>query len=392
MKRTRTNRATCIPVNCDCREYLRAKPPSVLSRYTGWKRRASANLLLHRGAFAILNTVTDTKTTRLARLAEINPLALALALSLVIHLGAFGGWHLGKKLGWWQHQPTWLVNLTRKIAAPAKARTAEEQKKLDRSIAMTFVEVDPATAVTEEPKDAKFYGAKNSKATNPDPKDLPKPKVDGKQDQVVRLEDNKKPIPFPLQPAPKKDPKTEAPVDPKPKAAAPGDLALLKPNKPSDGQIDATTGDSTLKPKSRPRTVAEAKASKGILTGEKLRQDGGASRHGSVAFDVKASPFGEYDAAFISAVERCWHGLLDSHQGLRRAGRVTIDFVMHPDGRITNLKVAESSVSEVQAMLCQSAIYNPAPYGRWPAAMRQKIGEQTGKLTRDVRFTFIYYN
>lgn len=348
--------------------------------------------MLHRGASDILNIVNATKHQSIARLAEKHPLALALALSLVIHLGAFGGWHLGKKLGWWHHQPAWLVNLTRKLAAPAKARNAEEQKKLDRSIAMTFVEVDPATAVAEEPKDAKYYGAKNAKAANPDPKDLPKPKVDGKQDQVVRLEDNKKPNPFPLQPTPKKETKVEPPVEAKPKTAAPGDLALLKPKKPSDGQIDATTGDSSLKPKDRPKTVAEAKARKGLLTGEKIRQEGGASRHGSVAFDVKASPFGDYDAAFISAVERCWHDLLDSHQGLRRAGRVTIDFVMHPDGRITNLKVAESSVSEVQAMLCQSAIYNPAPYGRWPAAMRQKIGEQTGKLTRDVRFTFIYYN
>lgn len=338
--------------------------------------------------FVILKNVTVIKPAAIARYAEQNPLVLALALSLVIHLGAFGGWHLGKRLGWWQHQPEWLVALTKKLANPAKPRTAEEQAKLNPTIPMTFIEVDPMTAVTEEPKDAKYYSSKNAKAANPVPKDQPKPKVDGKQDQVVRTMDNEKPIPFPLQPTPPKpEPKTEETIDPKPKTEAPGDLALLKPKKPSDGRLDATTGDSSLKPKERPKTVAEAKARKGMLSGEKIRQDGGVSNLGSVAFDVKATPFGDYDAAFISAVERCWHSLLDDHSGTRRPGKVTIDFVLNSDGRITGLKVASSDVGEIQSMLCQSAILNPAPYQRWPAQMRQTIAGNT----RDIRFTFYYY-
>lgn len=338
--------------------------------------------------FVILLNVAVPKTTLIARYAEQNPLVLALALSLVIHLGAFGGWHLGKRMGWWQHQPAWLVALTKKLANPAKARTAEEQAKLNPTIPMTFVEVDPDTVVMEEPKDAKYYSSKNAKAANPDPKDLQKPKVDGKQEQVVRLMDNDKPKPFPLQPSPPKEqPKAEDIVEPKPKTDAPGDLALLKPKKPSDGQLDATTGDSSLKPKDRPKTVAEAKARKGLLTGEKIRQDGGTMNKGSVAFDVKASPFGDYDAAFISAVERCWHLLLDEHQGTRRPGKVVVDFKLNSDGRITEIKIASNEVGEIQSMLCQSAILNPAPYPRWPAQMRQTIAGNT----REIRFTF-YYN
>ncbi len=323
----------------------------------------------------------------IARLVERNPLVAALVLSIVIHLGVFGGWHVGKRLGWWQHQPTWLVNLTRKLAKPAQARSAEEQAKLDRSIPMTFVEVDPDTAVAEEPKDAKYYSSKNSKAANPDPKDLEKVKVDGKQDQVVRLMDNDKPKPFPLQPSPPKQPKAEDIVEPKPKTEAPGDLALLKPKTPSDGQLDATTGDSQLKPKERPRTIAEAKRQKGILTGEKLRQEGSMSNKGSIAFDVKASPFGDYDAAFISAVERCWYILLEEHDGTRRPGKVVVDFKLNSDGRITDMKVQQNEVGEILSMLCQNAILKPSPYPRWPAQMRQTIaGNQ-----REIRFTF-YYN
>jgi len=336
-------------------------------------------------------TVVDSKAV--ARLVERNPLVAALVLSVVIHLGVFGGWHVGKRLGWWQHQPTWLVNLTRKLAKPAPPQSAEEQAKLDRSIPMTFVEVDPDAAATEEPKDTKYYSSKNSKAANPDPKDLEKVKVDGKQEQVVRLMDNDKPKPFPLQPSPPKPTPEETLAEPKPKTEAPGDLALLKPKAPSDGELDATTGDSQLKPQTRPRTINEAKARKGILTGEKLRQEGGVSSRGnSISFDVKASPFGDYDRAFIAAVEQCWHDLLDEHVGKRNIGKVTVDFQMTHDGRITDLKVVETTVSnDIQGMLCQSAILNPAPYGRWPAAMRQKIIEQTGKTTREIRFTF-YYN
>lgn len=329
--------------------------------------------------------VVDSKAV--ARLVERNPLAAALALSLIIHLGAFGGWHLGKRLGWWQHQPTWLVALTKKLAKSPEQKSAQEQAKLNPTIPMTFVEIDPDTAVTEEPKDAKLYSTKNTKASNPDPKEAEKVKVDGKQEQVVRVMDNDKPKPFPLQPTPQKPAEEEPAPEPKPKSDAPGDVALLKPKPKSDGQLDATTGDAEKKAQSRPRTIAEAKQRKGMLTGEKLRQEGGVSSKGSVSFDVKASPFGDYDREFISAVEQSWHLLLDNHQGTRRPGKVVVDFVLNSDGRITAMKIAETDVGEIQSMLCQSAIHNPAPYRRWPPQMRQMIAGNT----REIRFTF-YYN
>ena len=102
---------------------------------------------------------------------------------------------------------------------------------------------------------------------------------------------------------------------------------------------------------------------------------------------MKASPFGDYDAAFISAVERSWHLLLDEHQGTRRPGKVVVDFKLTSDGRITEMKIVETDVGDIQSMLCQSAILNPAPYPRWPAQMRQTIPGNT----REIRFTF-YYN
>jgi hypothetical protein len=346
--------------------------------------------LPHPAGCVILIGMTVTAPKTVARLVEQNPLVTALVLSLVIHLALFGTWKVGKQLGWWTHHPAWITTLTKKLASSTTAKARQNQSKpQERVIPMTFIEVDPETATIEAPKDAKYYSSKNAKASNPDPKDKQDVKVDGKQEQVARLMDNDKPKAFPLQPSTPKPPKAEDFIEPKPKTAAPGDLALVKPREPrppSDGQVVEATGDSKVPPKDRPRTLTAARAAKGILTGAKMRQDGGASSRGKVAFDTKATPFGDYDAAFIAAVEQCWYNLLDDHQGTQRHGKVVVEFRLTPDGRITDIKVPNNEVGEILSMLCQSAILNPQPYPRWPAAMRKEIGS-----SREIRFTF-YYN
>jgi hypothetical protein len=314
-------------------------------------------------------TVVDLKT--LARLTERNPLAVAVALSLVIHLGLFGGWQLSKQLGWLKHTPTWLTALTRKLATPAKAR--QKQADQERSIPMTFVEVNPDTVTAEPPENAKYYSSKNSKAANPDPKEQQAVKVEGKQDQVVRLMDNEKPKPVPLQPSPSKTPEELAP--PKPKDETPGDLALVRP-------LDTGTGQA----KERPRTLAAARAQKATLAGQTMKQEGGMSNLGQVSFDTKATPFGDYDLALIRAVEAKWHEMLDEHTGTRRSGKVVVDFVLGQDGYIKKLDVQESQVGEILSSLCQNAIVLPQPYGKWPAEMRRTIGG----TSREIRFTFHY--
>lgn len=315
----------------------------------------------------------------MARYAEKNPLATALVLSLVIHCLVFGLWKAGSHYDWWKHHPDWITALTRwvaKVHRPLIPRIQSRQQPQpaaqEKVIPMTFVEVDPETVTTEAPKDAIHYSSKNSKAANPDVNlDREIPKVDGTQDKVTRLMDNEKPKPFPLQPSAPAQPKPEelAPAPPKP---TPGDLAL---------KVDAP------KPRERPRTLAAARAQKGILTGEKMKQDGGVRSPGRISFNVKATPFGDYDAAFIAAVEQRWHDLLFDHQGTQRSGRVIIDFKLNSDGRITDLSVQGNDVGEILGMMCQRAILDPAPYQKWPGDMRRTIGSNT----REIRFTF-YYN
>src|SRR5438034_4293508 len=155
-----------------------------------------------------------------------HPVSRALALSRALHLLVFGMVELSRhlKLEW----PEWLksaLNLARQVSAEKKAAPADREPPT-----LTFVEVDPAQAMPEPPKETKNYSAFNSQAANPDVSiDSEKPKIDGTQDKVPKVEDALRPTPpqplTPLKPEPQ-PPKTEP--ESKPDPPPPGDLALAK--------------------------------------------------------------------------------------------------------------------------------------------------------------------
>src|SRR5436190_2300529 len=328
-------------------------------------------------------TSADLRDVRV--LAVRRPLATAFAISLILHMCFFGFWRVGKQLGWWQHQATWLLNWHKKKMAQTPRRFLKYPEATPRQpeVRLTFVEVDPSTPTHEAPKDAKFYGTKATRAANPDDTlSTELPKIDGTQNKVMRTEDVPKPSkPFPLQPAiePAKDDRQE---EPKPKSEnPPGDLAKAKPI--TDG-VNLGTGEEQKR--QRPRTVAEAMA-RNQLVGEKAKVDGAAKVRGRVSLDVKVTPFSSYDAAFIAAVQQRWYDLLDSSQFSQRSGKVVLEFKLTYDGRISDLKASDNEVGEILSLLCQRAILDPAPYARWPDDMRRMIGSNF----REVTFTF-YYN
>jgi len=306
-----------------------------------------------------------------------NPLVSAFAISLIVHLLLFSGWRIGKNLGWWDYQATWLLNLTKKLQAIRVAKIPQPPPEPQvREIPLTFLEVDPTLSIPEPPKDAKFYGAKNSVASNPAEQAKKDPKVDGKQNKIVRAEDVAKP--FPLQPAvaPSKPEEVE---QPKPKEDAPGDLVKLEDR--------GTKSQPKPVQHEKPRTLAQARAQKNMLAGEKVQQDGGAKIRGRVAFDVKATPFGSYDAAFIAAVQQRWYDLLDTSHFAQKSGKVVLEFRLMYDGRITDMKMSDNDVGELLGLLCERAVLDPAPYAPWPSDMRRLVGHNY----REVTFTF-YYN
>jgi hypothetical protein len=138
----------------------------------------------------------------------------------------------------------------------------------------------------------------------------------------------------------------------------------------------------------RPRTLAEARANKGIVVGEAMKQDGGVSRLSIVpSLDVKASPFGIYDATMIYVISSAWYALLDEARfTFERSGKVTIRFTLHADGTISDLKTLESEVGDTLAFMCETAIIKPQPFDKWPPNMRREVGADT----REITFTFHY--
>jgi hypothetical protein len=308
-------------------------------------------------------------------------LVRALVLSLLIHVFAFGGWKFGQAHGWWKesHLPRWLQlarsSLVKQIAKN-NPRRAQQQP-----VTLTFVDVDPTVAVTEAPKNAKYTSSVNTIAQSTKKDESQLPDLTGVQEKVLKTTDNDKSKAQPLQPTPKALPEADKPSPPK-KTYTPGDLVFAKPN------TNLTSGKSDrpeTQPRSRPRTVAEAKAARGI-TGDKMKHEGGSQNVGlSSSLDVRRTVTGDYDRAFVDAVQARWDYLLQD-QSSTPIGEVALEFKMHYDGRITDMKMPHNGVDAFFALLCQKAILDNAPYARWSKEMRNELAGDT----RDVTFTFYY--
>lgn len=334
-----------------------------------------------------------TKRSLRAEQADLNRLARGFVISVAAHLLIAGTYYTGKRLDWWDQLavPEWLQRpkmLTEFFKPPA------QQVAVPQEVPLVFVEVNPAQAVVTPPKDTQFYSDKSSVAATEKPdRDAGLPRIDGTQDQVIKTEDVPRERYQPLQPAPPlvavqpAVPQTEvqAPQEeqvPRP-SLAPGDLAMARQSPEpvkSEGKDDQR----------RPRTVKEALARKNPSRrpAEKMKQEGGVSRLGAgPSFDVKATSFGEYDSAFIDAIAYRWYSLLDRREYASDSrGKVVLQFILHQDGRISDMNVAENTAGEMLSLICMMAVEQSAPFNPWPIEMRRVLGEN-----RRIQFTF-YYN
>jgi outer membrane biosynthesis protein TonB len=230
-----------------------------------------------------------------------------------------------------------------------------------------------------------FYSNKNSHAGNPEEdKESNQPKLNGKQTEDPKTEDATRlsqaqpppPQSHPLQPSPQ-------PAAEPTEESSPFNLGDQKPKQLA---MKKTTQPTPPTPP-KPRTLKEA-LEQNHLPGLAMHQDGGAHRRLSAAFDAKATPFGDYDLAVINAVTERWYSLLDQQNFAQdRTGRVVVRFKLEYDGTVRDVEVLENNVGEVLSYVCQAAIENAAPFGKWPDEMRRAIGENF----REVTFTFDYY-
>ena len=256
---------------------------------------------------------------------------------------------------------------------------ALEQQQRERQRSVIFLEVPADMASEEAPEDTEFYSNQNSRAADEQSeKETPKPKIDGTQDKVPRIVDSKPATPAkPPEPEPEPKPPAPKPKPEPPKAETLNPIQAKPEPKPEP--------EPEPKPR-RPRTVAEAKQL-AMIQGEKMKQDGGVKKRATiVGLDAKASPFGDYDARLIAAIQNRWNQSLNLYY-LPGVGQVVLTFNLWSDGKVTNVQVERKSVDDLLALKCKIAVEDPAPYEPWPEKMRDEIGSDR----RFVRFTF-YYN
>ena len=324
--------------------------------------------------------------TKVKQVLAQRPLIRAFGISVLLHFLTFFVIEAGHGVGLWK------MRAVPKSWAAVKNTQDQAASEKEAQI-LQFLEIDPAQVVQEEPKDTKFYSTANTVAANPDTR-LPSnvPKIEGTQEKFVKTLDVAKVDPKPSQPTPpqpKRDTmqplvkQTAGPTEPV------GDTKenTLTPEEKS--QRDMTFDRPGQKPTPpRPRTLAQAREQKGISEEPKTKQDGGVSKYAlESSMDTKSSPFGAYDAQFIAAVRARWYALIEQReQANTGSGKVVVEFRLYSDGRIQQLRAAESEVNDLYTSMCQRAILDPAPYAKFPADLKRLLG----KDYREVRFTFHY--
>ena len=297
---------------------------------------------------------------------------LAVLFSLLLHLGAWGGYELGKNSGWWN-----ALRALMKSHSAAQKIAAEQFVPVDPQIFVNVAQPDAAP-----PKKVKYYSNANAHAAQRDEpdKNLNQPKLNGAQTEVAKTETAKQ---FSqLQPSAPPKSQAQPSVEQNSQTPSPDNLGDVKLTKaPSQNPAEQNS------PPPRPRTLKEAMAQQHI-PGLEMQQNGGAHRRLVADFDVKKSPFGDYDAALINAVTQHWYDLLDSQRfALDRTGKVVLRFKLKYDGTVENMAVLDSTVGELLSYVCQEAISESAPFGKWPDDMRRTVGENY----REITFTFYYY-
>ena len=340
------------------------------------------------------------------------PLLWALGVSVLLHL-LFGLFYTVLEV-WVDRSPKTAPEWARELVHPSlppqpKALANAAPDPAWQEVPLEFLEVDPANALEKETKDARFYSNANAVSGQPipSPKNLREPEIAGVQKTVPKTFDTVRPS----QPQPQEKPvpvekpvanETPAPQKPQearkpqpaggPKDTGETQVALVKPNASLETVQDeqkATEAQTSGAPRRKPiKRLAEAREQKGIVLGEKMMQEGGAPRISvSPSFDVKSSPFGDYDLRMVAAVQERWWALLEERRfSLERTGKVVLRFNLHGDGTISQLKTVQSDVGETLGFTCEAALMGASPFGRWPTVLKAQALDP-----REITFTFTYY-
>ena len=383
------------------------------------------------------------------------PLALALAGSLLLHAVFYGTWQVGRARGWWDFSVPFLNQLLTRLNTLmvnqdqlAAALERHQRRAQEEEMPLMFVDVAPQQATTDAPEKPKFYSALNSTAANQKPtdKDEEMPKLEGQQERIVKTRDvprnNPAPAvaPAPASPAqpvpepavidadklqPSAEPETKASGKPEvpdtkvaeaqatkpgspetllaqtPTTPKPGDLArALTATQPDKGDGSVKRGDSGEAEPPRPRTVAQARAQlpqDNSIAGQQMKAEGGVRRSRVVSVGTLGTMWGSYDAKLIAIIQNRWFQFLDETPGaFNFGGRVRVKFQLWHDGSIKEFSVEEKPSNldaSIEDELQVYACYKAIipEQGQLYDPWPPNARKTAGKDYRELRFTF-YYN
>lgn len=147
-------------------------------------------------------------------------------------------------------------------------------------------------------------------------------------------------------------------------AVTPGDVTMTSPNSAANA-----------KPRPRPRATIAG------TSGPLAKNMSSAGEAGVLGMDSVFSTMGEYSSRMMETIQAAWWISIERSKVSQR-GHVVIEFTLHRDGTVTDVKIIESSTDRRAAYLCKDSIVGRAPFDPWPEDMVGMFGEsQTGRIT-----------
>ncbi len=351
---------------------------------------------------------------------------LALLMSVLLHVTAGVAWQARHDL----LQSPWLRPLQsvwslyeRPLTNPAApdmtltfVDVIEEQPEPvpqpEKPKPRTFVETDNAQVTGAKPKEADFYSDRDTVAANtenPMQAETDQPYIAGTDDRIFSTVEVVEPSPArvvepPVMPPP--TPPESKPVevmpDSVPMVEAPpvlaetvhrlveetGEQPSVQPvmPEPPPAAVPPNPTATSVTPVAPVSPASGADTGREIVTPRSKITTAGVTRAGVTAFNVAASPFGEYDKKIVRAVQSRWYALINRYGIYERVGTVTIHFKLHDDGTVHGIAVRENTAGEILALYCQKAILDSSPFDPFPDHLRVLIGSEP----REVDFTFYY--
>jgi hypothetical protein len=115
---------------------------------------------------------------------------------------------------------------------------------------------------------------------------------------------------------------------------------------------------------------------------------GALGTHGANSPDAMATELGKYKQAVYAAIGSYWYPDVDNHFQVLPVGMVHIQFTIHQDGSVSDVKVLEGNSGTLQQLLTisQNSILKGAPYGPFTPGMIKELGG-ADSYTDDVSFS-----